>query len=111
MLSKFNEKTQKAIAIAESIAFDLGHMSVGTEHLLLAFLKVRESKLRTILNNYQITYEDLKEQIISLFGKKENKTYYMEYTSSLKQIMEHAILEGRKNGEDKVSLDTLAYSL
>ena len=34
MLSKFNEKTQKAIAIAESIAFDLGHMSVGTEHLL-----------------------------------------------------------------------------
>ena len=111
MLSKFNEKTQKAIAIAESIAFDLGHMSVGTEHLLLAFLKVRESKLRTILNNYQITYEDLKEQIISLFGKKENKTYYMEYTSSLKQIMEHAILDGRKNGEDKVSLDTLAYSL
>lgn len=111
MLSKFNEKTQKAIAIAESIAFDLGHMSVGTEHLLLAFLKVRESKLRTILNGYQLSYEDLKEQIISLFGKKDNKTYYMEYTSSLKQIIEYAILEGRKSGEDKVGLDTLAFSL
>ena len=111
MLNKFNEKTQKAIAIAESIAFDLGHMSVGTEHLLLALLKVRESRLRSILSAYQINYEDLKEQIISLFGKKENKTYYMEYTSSLKQIMEYAILESRKNGEEKVSLDTLSYSL
>lgn len=111
MLGKFNEKTQKAIAIAESIAFDLGHMSVGTEHLLLAFLKVRESKLRSILHGYQLTYEDLKEQIISLFGKKETKTYYMEYTSSLKQVMEYAALESKKSGEDKVSLEILAYCL
>ena len=111
MLGKFNEKTQKAIAIAESIAFDLGHMSVGTEHLLLALLKVRESKLRNILSNYQITYEDLKEQIISLFGKKDSKTYYMEYTSSLKQIMEYAVLESKKSGEEKVGIDTLAYCL
>ena len=111
MLGKFSEKTQKAIAIAESIAFDLGHMSVGTEHLLLAFLKVRESKLRTILQNYQMTYESLKEQIVSLFGKKESKTYYMEYTSSLKQVMEYAALESKKSGEDKVGLEILAYCL
>ena len=49
MLSKFNEKTQKIIAIAESQAFDFGHASVGTEHLLLALLKVKESKLKTLL--------------------------------------------------------------
>ena len=37
MLANFNEKSQKLIAIAESIAFDLGHSSVGCEHLLLSF--------------------------------------------------------------------------
>ena len=111
MLEKFSEKSQKAIAMAESVAFDLGHMSVGTEHLLLATLKVRESKLRLILLNYQITYEMLKEQIISLFGKKDSKTYYMEYTKSLKMVMEHAILESKKIGEERVSLETLAYCI
>ena len=37
MLSKFNEKAQKIISVAESISFDLGHVSVGSEHLLLIF--------------------------------------------------------------------------
>ena len=41
MLSRFNDKAQRAIALAESLAFDFGHNSVGTEHLLLALLKLK----------------------------------------------------------------------
>ena len=40
MITNFCEKAQKIIAVAESIAFDFGHTSVGSEHLLLSFLKV-----------------------------------------------------------------------
>ena len=75
MLSKFNEKTQKIISVAESISFDLGHVSVGSEHLLLSFLKIKDNKLRMILAGYSVTYEKIKEQIISLFGKKDNKPF------------------------------------
>ena len=88
MLNKFNEKAQKIIAVSESIAFDLGHISVGSEHLLLSFLKIKDSKLRMILVGYSLTYEKLKDQIITLFGKKDTQPYYMEYTASLKKIME-----------------------
>ena len=42
MLTQFHEKAQKAIVIAESIAFDLGHSSVGSEHLLLSLLKIKD---------------------------------------------------------------------
>ena len=104
MLSKFNEKAQKIVAVSESIAFDLGHVSVGSEHLLLAFLKVKDSKLRMILANYSITYEKIKDQIIALFGKKDTQPYYMEYTSSLKKIMEQSYKEASKNKEEKVKL-------
>ena len=41
MITNFCEKAQKIIAVAESIAFDFGHTSVGSEHLLLSFLKVK----------------------------------------------------------------------
>ena len=88
MLSKFNEKAQKIVAVAESIAFDFGHVSVGSEHLLLSFLKIKDNKLRMILAGYAITYEKIRDQIISLFGKKDNKPYYMEYTSSIKKIID-----------------------
>ena len=111
MLSKFNEKAQKIVAVSESIAFDLGHVSVGSEHLLLAFLKVKDSKLRMILSSYSISYEKIKDQIIALFGKKDTQPYYMEYTSSLKKIIEASCSEARKNKEDKVSPEILAYSL
>ena len=111
MLNKFNEKAQKIVAVAESIAFDFGHVSVGSEHLLLSFLKVKDSKLRMILAGYSITYEKIRDQIISLFGKKDTQPYYMEYTSSLKKIMENSYLETKKNKEDKVTPEILAYSL
>ena len=111
MLSKFNEKAQKIVAVAESIAFDFGHVSVGSEHLLLSFLKIKDNKLRMILAGYSITYEKIKDQIISLFGKKDNKPYYMEYTASLKKIIDNSYIEAKKNKEEKVTPDILAYTL
>lgn len=111
MLNKFNEKAQKIIAVSESIAFDLGHISVGSEHLLLSFLKIKDSKLRMILVGYSLTYEKLKDQIITLFGKKDTQPYYMEYTASLKKIMEQSYLEAKKSKEEKVTPDILALSL
>ena len=46
MINKFQDKAQRMIALAESIAFDLGQSSVGTEHLLLAFCKSKDNKLK-----------------------------------------------------------------
>ena len=82
MLSKFNEKAQKIIAIAESQAFDFGHASVGTEHLLLALLKVKESRIKTLLSLENVSYESIKEKIVDLFGVKDLQPFYMEYTPS-----------------------------
>ena len=64
-----------------------------------------------ILAGYSITYEKIKDQIISLFGKKENKPYYMEYTASLKKIIDNSFIEAKKNKEEKVTPDILAYTL
>ena len=49
MLTKFDEQAQKAIVVGESIAFDLGHNNVGSEHLLLSLLKISNSKLKDYL--------------------------------------------------------------
>ena len=54
MLTQFHEQAQKAIVIAESIAFDLGHSHVGSEHLLLSVLKMKEIPLTKMLKTYHV---------------------------------------------------------
>ena len=96
MINKFQDKAQRLIALSESVAFELGQSSVGTEHLLLAYLKTKENKLKTLLEKEGITYESMKEEIICLFGKKANKPFYMEYTNSLKKVLEYAVVFSKK---------------
>ena len=61
MLEDFSSKAGKYIAIAESLAFDLGHCNVGSEHLLLSFLKLKDNKLKQILEIYKVDYEVVKK--------------------------------------------------
>lgn len=111
MLGRFSEKAQKAMAIAESIAFDFGHTSVGTEHLLLALLKIKESKLRLMLLKHSVNFEIIKDDVIQLFGKKDIQPFYMEYTSAMKLLIETALNISRKYNEEKTSIDVLTYAL
>ncbi len=111
MLSRFNEKAQRAIALAESLAFDFGHNSVGTEHLLLALLKIKDCKLKTILESYHVNATIYQEELIELFGKKPTQPFYMEYTIALKNLIEDALIASKRKQEEKVSLETLSISL
>ena len=111
MLTKFSEKAQKLIVVAESIAFDLGHASVGSEHLLLSMIKVKDQVMYPLLSDYDITEEKLKEDVIRLFGKQEMQPYYMEYTNIVRVILDQAIKESYKRQEKKVSVECLAIGL
>ena len=111
MLNKFQDKAQKIIALSESIAFEMGHNEVGNKHLLLSFLKNKDNKLKTMLEKEGVTYEIVKEEIVSIFGKKNSKPFYMEYTNSFKKTLENSILFSKKKGEDKVSSESLAICM
>lgn len=111
MLARFSEKAQKAIVIAESVAFDLGHSKVSSEHLLVSLLKMKESKLYKLLKKNDITDVLLIEEIARLFGKNEVSPFYIEYTNIMKLILEKAVEESKERNENKVSLEALSYAL
>lgn len=111
MLTQFHEKAQKAIVIAESIAFDLGHSSVGSEHLLLSLLKMKDSPFSKILKTYHVDDEMIYEDIVRLFGEKDIQPFYMEYSEIVKKILEDAMSMSEAKKESKVSLNTLSIAL
>ena len=111
MLTKFNEQAQKAIVIAESIAFDLGHNNVGSEHLLLSLLKMSDSKLKSLFEEYNVDDKKIYNDIIRLFGENDSQPFYMEYSDVVKDILESAIKITKERGKSKVTLSILSIAL
>lgn len=109
MLEKFSIESQKMIAVAESLAFDLSSSFIGKEHLLLAFLKARDSLISSLLLPYGITFETFLKELKK--KRKDEDVYFMEYTTSFKVLLERAIQKAKENREERVSLETLAFAL
>lgn len=111
MLTKFDEQAQKAIVVAESIAFDLGHNNVGSEHLLLSLLKISDCKLRDLVKEYGVNEKNIYEDIKRLFGINDDQPFYMEYSDAVKNILETAVEITNKQNKSKVTLNILTISL
>lgn len=111
MLTQFHEKAQKAIVIAESIAFDLGHSSVGSEHLLLSLLKMKDCPFAKALKTYHVDDEIIYEDIVRLFGEKDIQPFYMEYSEVVKRILDEAVSMTEIKKDHKVSLNTVCIAL
>lgn len=111
MLTQFHKKAQKAIVIAESIAFDMGHNSVGSEHLLLALLKMKDCAFSQVLKEHHVDDKMIYDDIVRLFGEKDIQPFYMEYSDVVKEIMDLAITMTKDKNDDKVSYHTLCLAM
>lgn len=69
---------EELFTLAEEEMLDMYHPFVGTEHFVLAYLKV--------YGNKYITYDRFKESILKIIGKSYKKSEYILYTPKLRQI-------------------------
>ncbi len=111
MIDKFSLEAQKVISCAEAIAFEFAHTSIGSEHILLAFLRVDENILGRELGKYGVTYSSLSKKVKNLYPYSDEDPLYMEYTLELKVLLDNAVAISRKAGEEFVSLVSLGQAL
>ena len=111
LLREFDEQAQKAIVVAESLSFDFGHQNVGSEHLLLSLLKIHDNQLKRLLQKYDVNDAAVEEDIKRLFGTNDDQPFYMEYSQSVKRILERSIEYAKDKNQDQVTLNILIISL
>ena len=111
---ELDNEAQESIrgAVEESRMF--GHSYIGTEHLLLGILKVRESLAAQMLMNFGVDFVDAKRTIIQLFSKmphqggvrRESKTPALDfYCRDLNKLAAEEKLDpiiGRETEIDRV---------
>ena len=83
MLEKFSSGAQRIISIAEALAFELNHPTVGSEHLLLSFLKLGDNTLAKELSKFKIDYYSFYPVIQNLYQEQEDNSLYVQYTFEL----------------------------
>lgn len=110
MFSKFNEESQKLLMHAKKEMKDLGHPYVGSEHLVLALLKLNVD-FSDRLKKFGVTYSKFKDKLISIVGESLSDNTWFIYTPLLKKIIETALLISRDSPSNEVLPEHLIYAL
>ena len=93
---KFTNSADKAISIASEIAMDLGHKYIGTEHILYGLAQEQDGIASKVLENQDITAEDILSKIEELIGRDRPLDNIVDFTPRSKRVIETSFIEARK---------------
>ncbi|WP_416175668.1 ATP-dependent Clp protease ATP-binding subunit [Clostridium sp.] len=112
MFGRFTERAQKVIVYAQEEAQSLKHGYVGTEHILLGILR-EEGISKTLLNNMNITAENVKSLIEEYEGMGEIELYNNEIplTPRTKRLLELSLYEARNLSHNYISPEHILLAL
>ena len=110
MFGNFTEEARKIIVRAKKEMYNLKHPYIGSEHLLLAILN-ENNEISKKLNELNLTYDKLKQEIINIIGIGSTVPEWFLYTPLLRRIMENAIIDSKENNDGEVTIEHLFSSL
>jgi ATP-dependent Clp protease ATP-binding subunit ClpB len=116
MFEKFTHKSQEAIINAQAIAQENGQQYIEALHLLAALLEQPENIVRPILENLNIPYAQIYEQVmkeIEVLDKSAitSKVGMVQGTSEVALILDRAKKEADKIGDQYISTEHLLLAL
>lgn len=113
MRLRLTENAQNALNSAVSLAGQLGHNYVGSEHLLLGILSVKGSGAEKILSDCGVSFEKIKDALIQMIGTKSPVMVNgNDLTPRTRNIIERAYTQIALNiGKPSVSTEMLLLSM
>ncbi|MBR3007333.1 MAG: AAA family ATPase, partial [Stomatobaculum sp.] len=109
-ISKFTQKSQEAVQLAQKIALENGNQQIDQEHLAAALLEVEDSLIANLVTKMGIQKEAFAGEINTLIGKlpKVSGASGQEYlTVDLNKVLTGAEDEAKAMGDDYVSVEHL----
>lgn len=104
-MNKYNETLIKILKRSELEALNLNHQYIGTEHFILAILKL-DNPCKNILNNLNITYKDYLIEVNKTIVNT-NKVKLISYTPLFKKILMN--LNKKDITEKDILIEILEY--
>lgn len=113
MYDRFSRESMEIIAISQEEAEEWRHSYVGTEHLLLAFLRMKGSDVHRFLTTHGATYPKVASLLEGEKGRGEVKLSAddLEPTPRLKHVMKISFEEARRAGLNTIRPEHLLMGM
>ncbi|MCX6093710.1 MAG: ATP-dependent Clp protease ATP-binding subunit [Candidatus Bipolaricaulota bacterium] len=113
MYDRFSRESMEIIAVSQEEAEEWRHSYVGTEHLLLAFLKMAGSDVHRFLSSHEVTYEKVAQLLEEEKGRGEVRLSAddLEPTPRLKRVMKVSFEEARRAGLNTIRPEHLLMGM
>ncbi|MBC7335989.1 MAG: ATP-dependent Clp protease ATP-binding subunit ClpC, partial [Clostridia bacterium] len=112
MPGRFTERAQRVLRLAEEEARNLGHVAVGTEHLLLGLVREGEGIAARALQNLGVDLERVRREVTKLVGRTAGPSpTQVSLTPRAKKVLELANDEARRQGVNYVGTEHILLGL
>ena len=91
MMQRFTDDAQRVLSFAQEAALELGHDYVGTEHVLIGLIKVKNGVAAKALNELGLSAETIIEDVEEHIGRGNKKASSVYMTPRVKHVMELAV--------------------
>lgn len=91
MMQRFTDDAQRVLSFAQEAALELGHDYVGTEHVLIGLIKVKNGVAAKALNELGLSAETIIEDVEEHIGRGNKKVSSVYMTPRVKHVLELAV--------------------
>ncbi len=109
--SRFTQRAENAIRLAQEAAQELGHGYVGSEHILLGLIRETDGIASKALVRAGVDGDALKSAIVEAIGEGQSGAPVQGFTPRGKRIIELAIAEAARHGHSYVGTEHILMGL
>lgn len=108
----FTDRARRVVVLAQEEARELGHGSVGPEHVLLGLLAVGQGVAAVALESLGISLRETRERVGEIAGRGQDPPAgTVPFTPAARQLPEGALREAQRLGHDYVGTEHLLLAL
>lgn len=113
MATRYTERAQRIILLAQEEAKRLNHDYVGTEHILLGMITLQEGRAYQVFNNLKVDRKRVREEINALAGPGDSMLLLgdIPFTPKAKKVLEYAFEEAQQMGHNYVGTEHFLLGL
>jgi Clp amino terminal domain, pathogenicity island component len=112
MFGRFTEQARGAVALAQEEARELGHKSIGTEHLLLGLLRERDGIAARVLVERGITLQRARAEVERIVGSGAGtRQGHIPFTPRAKKVLDLSLREAKRLHHDHIGTEHILLGL
>jgi ATP-dependent Clp protease ATP-binding subunit ClpC len=112
MFERFTDRARRAVVEAQEEARTLSHNYMGTEHILLGFIREGEGTGAKALESLGISLDTVRQQVQEIIGQGQHApSGHIPFTPRAKKVLELAQSESKALGDDYIGTEHILLGL